>query len=545
VDRVGQDLKSLRSKVLRIDVDRPADGKLYSVPGDNPFVADARFAPETWAYGLRNPWRLTYDAASDQLWTGENGQDAWEYARLVRRGENYGWSVYEGAHVFAKARPLGPHPVTYPTIEFSHAEFRSLSGGVVYRGREFPELTGAYVFGDFGTGRVWAAKHDGVRLEWMRELIDTPFSITHVTADATGELLVLDYGVERTRGETGGSVHRLGRAPEPMSPTPEFARRLSETGLFSDTGKLTPAPGVLPYEINVPGWHDGATSVHHVALPLASALQPRPTKSWDLPDGSVLAQTLTLDGRRIETRLLIKQQNDFAGYTYAWNAAQTDAELADKSGADLELADGRPWRVPSRAECMMCHSREANFALTLQESQLNRGDQLARWERMGLLRVDPAAFARGRRGNDGGAAAGRQQPDQRTAAVSSLLPRNLEKLGRFAPASDAAATLESRARSYLAVNCAHCHTTNGGGNSSIEFDWLVSLDRMRAIGESPQHGDFELPDARVIAPGAANRSVIIPRVAMRGPGQMPPVGSRVPDAEGVQLLMAWIESLRK
>jgi hypothetical protein len=71
--------------------------------------------------------------------------------------------------------------VTFPTLEFSHAEFRSLSGGVVYRGREFPELVGAYVFGDFGTGRIWAAKHDGTRLEWARELVDTPFSVTHVT----------------------------------------------------------------------------------------------------------------------------------------------------------------------------------------------------------------------------------------------------------------------------------------------------------------------------------------------------------------------------
>ena len=85
LDQVGQDPRTLRSKILRIDVDHPAGGKLYSVPPDNPFVDDARFAPETWAYGLRNPWRLTYDAASGQLWAGENGQDAWEYARLIQR----------------------------------------------------------------------------------------------------------------------------------------------------------------------------------------------------------------------------------------------------------------------------------------------------------------------------------------------------------------------------------------------------------------------------------------------------------------------------
>jgi cytochrome c553 len=464
---------------------------------------------------------------------------------LIRRGENYGWAVYEGAHVFAKSRPLGPHPVTFPTIEFSHAEFRSLTGGIVYRGREFPELVGAYVFGDFGTGRVWAAKHDGVRLEWMRELIDTPFSITHVTADPSGELLVVDYGVERLRGESGGAIHRIARASAPASPSAEFPRRLSETNLFANVARLAPAAGVLPYEINVSGWHDGAATQHYLALPDESVLQLRPTKSWDLPDGAVLVQTLTLEGRRIETRLLVKQQNDFAGYTYVWNSAQTDADLAAKTGADLELTEGRPWRVPSRAECMMCHSREANFSLTLNEPQLNRGEQLVRWERMGLLRADDAAFGRGRRGNDGGGRFSRQQPDQRTPASSSLLPRNPEQLARFDSIGDLHASLESRARAYLAVNCAHCHTVNGGGNSAIEFDRLVPKERMRAIGEPPQHGDFGLADARVIAPGDANGSVIIPRVAMRGPGQMPPVGSRVPDVEGVRLLMEWIQGMRE
>jgi glucose/arabinose dehydrogenase/mono/diheme cytochrome c family protein len=544
LDQVGQDPRSLRSKIMRIDVDHPTAGQAYSVPADNPFVGDARFAPETWAYGLRNPWRLTYDPVSGQLWEGENGQDAWEYARLVQRGANYGWPVYEGGHFFARHRPLGPHPVTLPTVEFSHAEFRSLTGGIVYRGRNFPELVGAYVFGDFGTGRVWAAKHDGQRLEWLRELIDTPFSLTHVTADPAGELLLVDYGIETQRGEgPGGAIYRLEHAPAPATPPPPFPRELSATGLFADTAKLRPAAGVLPYEVNLPGWHDGAAGLHHLALPADEGLQWRPTKSWKLPDGAVLAQTLVLDGRRIETRLLVKLQNDFAGYTYRWNAAQTDATLADKTGADLELPEGRPWRVPSRAECMMCHSREANFALSLHERQLNHGDQLARWERLGLLRVEPGQAGGGRRGGLEGGRFGRGQPNQRTPVATTLLPRPLAQLSRFVVPGDASASLEARARSYLGVNCAHCHTLNGGGNSMMNFDWNVPLDRMRALDQPPEHGDFGIPNARVIAPGAAGRSVLIPRIAMRGPGQMPPVGTRAGDPEGVKLLAEWIASL--
>lgn len=546
LDRVGQEPSSLRAKILRIDVDHPAPGKNYSVPRDNPFVDDKRFRPETWAYGLRNPWRLTYDSVSGQLWSGENGQDQWEYARLVQRGANYGWSAYEGGHPFIEKQPMGPHPVTFPTIEFSHAEFRSLTGGIVYRGKNFPELVGAYVFGDFNTGRVWAAKHDGTRLEWMRELIDTPFALSHVTADAAGELVLLDYGGATNLGQgtpTGG-IHRLDRAPPPRGPVPEFPKRLSATGLFSDLAKLTPAAGIVRYEINAPGWHDGATSDHLLAVPAGTMLEVRPQQSWMAANETVLAQTLTLDGKRIETRVLVKQQNDWAGYTYVWNSAQSDAVLAEKTGAEITVgASAQPWRVPSRAECMMCHSRQANFALSLNEAQLNRGDQLAQWERLGLLKVDPAAA--GRRG--GGRFGGRSpdQGPQRTPVVSSLMPRNPENLRRFAPPADAQATLESRARAYLAVNCAHCHTQNGGGNSVMDFDWNAFPDRMRAVGQTPQHGDLGIAGARVIAAGAPERSVLIPRMGTRAPGQMPPVGTRTSDSAGLRLMAEWIASLRE
>ncbi|MBL9199627.1 MAG: PQQ-dependent sugar dehydrogenase [Opitutaceae bacterium] len=551
-DRVGQDPRTLRSKIMRINVDRPADGKNYSVPGDNPFVGDARFAPETWTYGMRNPWRLTFDAASGQLWSGENGQDQWEFAHLVQRGANYGWSAYEGSRRFSLSRPVGPTPVTPPTLEFSHAEFRSLTGGVVYRGRNFPELVGAFLFGDFNTGRVWAAKHDGKKVEWARELVDTPFALTHITADAAGEIVLTDYGSPRANRVAVGGVHRLVRAPARRAPSKPFPVRLSATGLFADTATLAPAAGVEPYRINAPGWHDGAEGAHHLALPAGAVIEVGREKSWEAPDGAILAQTLSLAGRRIETRVLVKAQGDWAGYTYVWDATQRDATLAEKAGADLTLAGGRAWRVPSRAECLMCHSREAMFSLTLRDGQLNSGDQLGRWEAMGLLKVEPAP--RRERGGGRGGRVGRggrgfpPEPaidfgEQRVAAVSPLLPRAPEGLARLAAPGDSNASLDVRARSYLAVNCAHCHTVSGGGNSAMNFEWGVPAERMQALGERPEHGDFGLPDARVIAAGAAGRSVILPRMGARGPGQMPPVGSRVPDPDGVRVIAEWIQSL--
>ena len=98
-------------------VDHPEPGKGYSVPKDNPFVGQQGARPETWAYGLRNPWRMTVDHKTGHLWVGQNGQDLWETAHLIRRGENYGWSVYEGSHPFYLNRKLGPTPVVPPTIE--------------------------------------------------------------------------------------------------------------------------------------------------------------------------------------------------------------------------------------------------------------------------------------------------------------------------------------------------------------------------------------------------------------------------------------------
>jgi uncharacterized repeat protein (TIGR03806 family) len=472
---------------------------------------------------------------SDQLWCGENGQDAWEYAHLVRRGANYGWSVMEGSHRHMATRPPGPHPFTAPTVEFSHAEFRSLSGGVVYRGKLFPELTGAYVFGDFGTGRVWAAKHDGTKLEWLRELVDTPFAITHVTTDGSGEIVFTDYGSSRSHAPAQGGVHRLERAVPATSPMPEFPRRLSETGVFADTATLAPAAGVIAYDINAPGWHDGATAVHHVVVPDGGRFDYTPNKAWDAPNGTVLAQTLSLGGRRIETRLLVRRQADWSGYSYRWDENQRDAVLADKAGADITLASGQPWRVPSRAECMMCHTREANFALTLNEGQLNRGDQLVRWEAMGLVRSAPPRRFRSFAAN---------VTPQRAATAVALLPRAPAELKKYAAASDGSASLELRARSYLAVNCAHCHTTSGGGNSPMVFDFATPADRMRTIDAVPVHGDFGQAGARVVAPGSAAQSVVITRMAIRSQGQMPPVATRVADPEGVRLLAEWIQSLK-
>ncbi len=522
-DNIGQDLSTLRAKVLRIDVDHAPAGRSYVVPADNPFINLTNARPETWAYGLRNPWRITSDAPSGQIWVGENGQDLREYAHLLGRGENYGWSEYEGSRPLLKGRLKGPSPFTPPTIEHDHGAYRSLTGGIVYRGRAHPEWLGAYLYGDYSTGRIGAARHDGQKMLWQRELADTPLAIVGFGVDVDGEPLIVDYG---------GGFYRLSPNVVPTNSTP-FARRLSETGLFSDRAAQRPAAGVFAYDINVPGWHDGARGQHWFAAPSEARFHPADNAPWNFDDGFALVQTLTLatraGPRRVETRVLLKYENDWTGYTYLWNDAQTEAELAPALGqrVTLELPEGRrPWLVPSRSDCLVCHSRAANFALSLTTRQLNRPlaadsavNQLHWLEQHDLIRS-------GSRSN------------------SPALPTLPESAPRFASVTDTNAPLEARARAYLAVNCAHCHVQEGGGNSAMDMAAWTALNKTHLIEQLPQHETLNLKDARIIAPGAPTRSVLVSRSALRLPGQMPPLGTIRPDSEGTRLLVQWISSLR-
>jgi len=517
-DNVGQDLSSMRGKVLRIDVDGAPAGKTYVVPADNPFVALTNARPEIWAYGLRNPWRITSDLQSGQIWVGENGQDLREYAHLLGRGENYGWSAYEGSRPMFKDRLKGPSPFTLPTVEHDHGEYRSLTGGVVYRGRAFPELNGAYIYGDYSTGRIHAMLHDGTKVIWHNELSDTPLMIVGFGFDPDGEVVIADYN---------GGIYRLAPYVQPPNAQP-FARKLSETGLFADVATEKPAPGVVGYEINHPGWHDGAKGKHWIAAPSDAKLHPSEGGQWGTDNGLVLVQTLALDTsagpRRTETRLLLKRDNDWTAYTYLWNDAQTDAELAPAKGmrTTVNLPEGpRSWLVPSRSDCLVCHSRAANFALSLNTRQLNRPastepslNQIAHLEKQDLLRS------------------------------ASWISTKLDTAPRFPSLSDTNAPLEARVRSYLAVNCAHCHVHEGGGNSAMDLAAGTSLKNTRLIDQIPQHGTLNLKDARIVAPGSPSRSVLVTRTALRIPGQMPPLGTIRPDTEATKLFMQWISSLK-
>ena len=543
----GQDLTRLYSKLLRMDVDHPADGKHYGIPSDNPFLKTPGARPETWAYGFRNPWRMRMDRATGDLWVGENGQDLWEYARIAKRGENYGWPLREGSHALQQNRKAGPTPFTGPLIEHSHTDFRSLTGGIVYHGRKFPELEGCYIYGDFSTGQIWAAKQKDGKLVKDECIARTSSGITCFHETEQGDVLVVDYN--------GNEILRLERRDEVGTRAP-FPTKLSETGLFTDTAKLQPHAGLIPFEINAPAWHDGATSERLIALPGAARMELSDRGGWIFPDGTALVQTLRAEGKRIETRVLVRQQGEWSGYSFAWDAAQTDAALVPKVGETRG-----DWHFPGRQECTVCHSRAANYLLGVTTSQLNRPgtngeNQLARWEREGLLKFDHAKTEGGewraeldklklsdvamQAKLDTVLPSAIQRP---SASASPLLPHAPDALPRLPDPRDEHAPLHARARAYLQANCAHCHVRSGGGNSAMQLADYIADAEMEIVDGTPLHATFGIPDAKLVAPGNPGRSLLIHRPAVRGTGQMPPLGTLKPDPDGVALLARWISSL--
>jgi putative heme-binding domain-containing protein len=559
----GQDLGDLLSSVLRIDVDREDKGKAYAVPPDNPFVKTPEARPEIWAYGFRNPWRMSFDRATGDLWVGDVGWELWEMVYRVRRGGNYGWSVMEGRQPVRPESRRGPTPILPPTLDFPHTEAASITGGYVYRGKRLKGLAGAYLCGDWVTRKVWGTRFDGDRITWHKELAQGTQRIVAFGEDHDGEVYFLDY-------DEKGAVYQLAPNPEANAKRPPFPTRLSETGLFASVKDHTPAPGVVPFAVSAGQWADHATAERFVGLPGKAAVKmydrpvPIPGGFFSgqvfFPKDGVLARTVFLETergnsrsrRRLETQVLHFDGNAWRGYTYAWNDDQTDATLVPAAGMDRTFTVTDPkapsplpsppegervrvrgrrkqhWHFPSRAECLTCHNPWAGYALAFTLPQLNR-DQ----------------------GSDGGA--GNQLQALKDAGLIELLHHD-EGSGKATPLRDfprvrltdpynLAADLDERARSYLHVNCSHCHQFGAGGTADLELRYGIPLERTKTLGARPVQGTFEIPGAHILSPGDPFRSVLYYRMAKLGRGRMPHIGSEIVDERGLRLIHDWIRQL--
>jgi glucose/arabinose dehydrogenase len=201
----GQNLKSLLGKILRLDVDRRDGGKKYGIPKDNPFAGTDRAAPEIWAYGLRNPWRIAFDRKTSRLWAGEVGQNLYEEINLIEKGGNYGWNIREALHPFGEDGVGQRKDLIDPIWEYHHDIGKSITGGLVYRGKRLPELEGYYLYGDYVSSLIWALKYDEAkkRVVANRPLARAPVPIFSFGEDERGEVYFLGPTL------TGQGIFRL------------------------------------------------------------------------------------------------------------------------------------------------------------------------------------------------------------------------------------------------------------------------------------------------------------------------------------------------
>ncbi|MGV3772005.1 MAG: PQQ-dependent sugar dehydrogenase [Verrucomicrobiales bacterium] len=541
IRNTGQDLSDLLSSVLRIDVDGEENGRAYRIPKDNPFIATPGARPEIWAYGLRNPWRMSVDPVSGDIWTADVGWELWEMVHKVERGANYGWSILEGSKQPVKPdNKRGPTPITPPVIEHPHSESSSITGGYVYRGKQYPELAGSYIYGDFDTGKIWELRYENNKVTKTREIASTSHKIVSFGQTGEGELLILDFR---------GSLFRLVPNKAAIANS-HFPTSLKGTGIFAGLTPLTPAKGVVPFAIKAEMWSDYASAQRHIALPGFSSIGWADNK-WQFPSNAVLVRTFSMEMdrgntnsvRNIETQLLHFDGARWNPYTYKWNEEQTDAELVAAAGDEVKLrvkdskAPGglreQLWRFNSRAECMRCHNSWLNTTLAFTRQQLDRNHEFP-GEAIGLST------------NFNGNQLNLFRANQiiQAAALQGEAPAELVNPYRNSNESESFASLEKRARSYLHVNCSHCHRENAGGSTISFMNVELAMNRAGLIDKIPTQGNFGITDAKVVAPGDPLHSILYLRMAKSGAGRMPQIGSRLVDDEGLELVYQWIRQLK-
>ncbi len=515
----AQDTTRLLGAMLRIDVLGPGvshPANPYDIPADNPFAgnadcgagANAADCPEIYAWGLRNPWRWSFDPDTGDLWLGDVGQGTWEEVDLIELGGNYGWRCREGAHDF-NTSGCGTGFIN-PVSEYSHSVGRSITGGFVYRGVAIPELTGKYVFADYSTGRIWALQPDGLGGYTNDELIDTSFGPTSFGVDQAGELYFTDLNSSRLRM----IISAGGGTPDTI------ATLLSDTGCI-DPGDVTrPYSGLLPYDINALFWSDGAIKDRSIGLPNGTTITRNADDDWAFPNGTVIVKNFRLNGDLVETRHLMRHPDGvWAGYTYEWNSQQTEATRV-QGGKTVSIA-GQDWVFPSQAQCMECHTGAAGFALGPETAQLNKDFSYPSTQRT----------------------ANQLETLDHVLMFTSPLPGPSTSLPTMTDPADTLASLDARARAYLHTNCAQCHRPGGPTPSTMDLRYTTSLANTNACDAVPLEGNLGVANARLIAPGDSARSIMINRASRRDSHGMPPLGSNLVDTTGIALLSNWIDGL--
>ena len=485
--------------------DRPEGTFLaFHVDQDGASTLPGVLAPaEVLAWGFRNPWKWSFDRETGALWLGDVGGRRFEEIHRLGRGEHHGWPVLEAAA--CTEEPCDPESFRAPEYWYDRGGGCSVIGGYVYRGAMWPDLQGVYLFSDFCNGRISGlfASADGSLEE--RLLAHTEFKISSFAEDRAGEVYALSI-----RGE----IYRLDHYQDAEdSLLPET---LAETGCTADN-----ETDLLPYDVEIPLWSDGAAKRRWLSLPPGAAIGIDEHGDLEFPPGTVFAKEFSFDGRPVETRLLSRHADGgWNGVSYAWDEDGRTARLVESQGrtAELPAADGLAWRFPGRQECLRCHSVHAGRTLGAELAQLRAADG----------GPDPVESMIASGALDA----------QRARAI-----RDAVRFPSWSAPSAGARDEEAALGGYLHANCSFCHAPDGIARTDIDLRFPHWPADSGVCDREVRFGVIPVDHLLRLTPGDAERSALWWRMQDTGEHRMPPLATSLVDERATSRLRDWIEGL--
>lgn len=515
----------------------------YYIPNDNPFVnPDGSVLEEFFAIGFRSPHRMTFDSQSGRIWLGDVGDSSREEVDIIVKGGNYQWGYQEGiSYPGPNAKPDNLIGIdTSPIYDYEHFTTNGtptgnscIIGGYVYRGTEHAaDLGDQYIFGDNYSGRIWALTYNSTNPPVVTYLCNMPPGLLYdgglssFGIDQNNELYMCRMGSD-------GGIWKLARSGTPVAPPPTL---LSQIGAFANVSTLSPANGLIPYNVNSPLWSDAAVKSRWIALPTNTQIGFAPTGEWDFPIGTVFVKHFELGvddtdpsvRRRLETRVLVHGTNgNYYGLTYKWRSDNSDADLLTNGlSEDIVIATAtgfrtQTWYYPSRQDCLVCHNPSANYVLGVKTRQLNGNatypgtgitdNQLRTWNHLGMFN-------------------------------SNLDETTIPTFASLVHVTNTAASLDERVRSYIDSNCSQCHRPNGSAQANFDARYDTQLGNQRIINGIVGNS-LGIPGAAVIVPSSPSKSIMHLRMNTVGVYQMPPLARNTIDTAAVATLESWINSL--
>ncbi|MCH9688210.1 MAG: PQQ-dependent sugar dehydrogenase [Deltaproteobacteria bacterium] len=513
-DRTGPstDPNERAGNLVRLDVSSLQTPHGYDIPADNPHADEPGPIAEAWAWGLRDPVACTQDAARQQVWCVDVGVSMSE-ANLVVERTFLGWPYVDGIDCQLPGGCEGLD-TALPLGHYRYTEGDCGAGSAAAADGVDPVLDGSLVYADRCSGRVYAVRPaEGLEPRQRALLAELDVPLAAMAADPAGGLWAVD------------ADGRIGRLAVDRPPG-QFPLTLSDSGCGSPDD---PSADLVPYTLNAPLWTDGAHKQRYLSVPPGEHITVLDDGTLQFPEASVLLKTFAYatDPTQpealtpVETRVMIRRRQSWEFHTYAWDDAGTEATLLQSgtSRALLTEHDGAPKVVthtfPSRQECVSCHGSGDQRALGPRLDQLDRAVEYA---------------------------AGHANQLEALASID-LFDRAVSATVAMADYRAPEASAEDRARAYLHANCGHCHRPGGWVPPALTLDlrWTTPTADTGLCGVPPQYSST-FPATSRVTPGDPSDSLVWLRLSSRGPWQMPPVGTSIPDPHG-HVVRTWIEQL--